>query len=192
LLIRPSSKARTPRRAQILSGYATTPAINLERTRFKLGSLSWWRWPQLQYRHQQAPIGEITALDWKANSLHIVCRTDQLAPDTNIPLHALEGFITGSITLAPEALALIAKDVLEGYAEYDATIDRLRKTFRSEPIPLGEPRAPFDPATADRGWNGMSYPDRIAAPQPVAKSATPSAGGRMPVLPGWSDDAAPR
>lgn len=66
---------------QYLSGYASCPVIDLERTLFALGSLKWspGQMPPLYHHHVPTPVGTVTKLEWTATGL----RTSVL---TNDPL----------------------------------------------------------------------------------------------------------
>lgn len=61
----------------ISSGWASTPAVDFERTRFSLGSLRWdsSALPPLQFRHQDEPVGRIIFLRWTSTGLAISAET---------------------------------------------------------------------------------------------------------------------
>src|SRR5262245_33108113 len=85
-----------------------------------------------------------------------------LAREVGCSSSELESFIAGRLHLQPEILKALARQLFEGFAEFDPTINRLRSVRRQEPKPLGNAPAPVK-ATA-KVWPVGSF---SPGPQPV-------------------------
>ena len=100
-----------------------------------------------------------------------------LARDLSLSAAALEAFIYGRASLAPETLKALAVHLFDGRDEYDMAIDKLRPAKREEPRPLGIRPPPIT--------ESMTLPVYQAGPAP------PSPGMVTPAMPIRRARAAP-
>ena len=91
-------------------------------------------------------------------------------PNKPVTAAALEAFIYGRASLAPETLKALAVHLFDGRDEYDPAIDMLRPAKREEPRPLGIRPPPITET--------MTLPVYQAGPPPPSPGMVPPA---MPI-----------